>query len=75
MSLLEDLIRNFASKKLLVVLLAYSLIVLDGTSALELNETVVTAAATALTAQLVVQGAIDYRAAKPSEPPPPPESP
>ena len=57
----DSLIKQFASKKLAMVLLAYSIIILDGTSALTLEPAVVVAASTALTSGILAQAAIDYR--------------
>ena len=57
----DSLIKQFASKKLAMVLLAYSIIILDGTSALTLEPAVVVAASTALTTGILAQSAIDYR--------------
>ena len=59
--ILKDIIVQFTSKKLVSAMLAYSLIVLDGTSALTLDATVVQAAAAALVAHIAVQGAVDLR--------------
>ena len=57
----SDLITRLASKKLLTVILAYSLIVLDGTSALALDPFVVQAASISLIAFIGGQTAVDFK--------------
>jgi len=59
-------IQGLVSKKLLVVLLAYSVIVLDGTGLLTLDELVVQAAAGSLITFIAAQGAVDFQEAKPT---------
>jgi hypothetical protein len=59
---MKDFILRFASKKLLAVVMAYSLIVLDGTSALTLDPFVVQAASVSLIAFIAGQSAVDFKA-------------
>jgi hypothetical protein len=59
--LLKEILLRLISKKLAAVLLAYSLIILDGTGLVHLNEFVVQAAATTLVTFIAAQGAVDFK--------------